>query len=452
MADSLSRPLLRRLLNERLSTDPLFNAFVGDYFPLTYREFNGAMDRTSRITLLLQSIDLLEIAGALFDAYPGVREELPPGLPFVKPVARAESKSDLKARDLSQETISTLDTRRGKYVLHLSDLHFGTLADAAQWHTQLILDLRNQLGIKELAAVILSGDITEHATSEQFAAAKRFIDLLANSSKLPAQRLAITPGNHDVSWPLAKLSYIKQPSSILRTENLTPGFYYNQEEKSSRMVWIRQDLAYLKRFEPFCSFYESVCGLTYPLAYGGQATLQHFPELNLLVLGLNSAWNTDHAFPRRAGLHQEAFGVALGEIVTKSEFEKAVKMAVWHHPPSELTKDGGLDGAVLQQLAQAGFRLLLHGHIHRTENPNFRYYRDSPIGGIEILSAGTFGAPTHALVPGYPFQYQVLEFTEDWLTVHTRKREDEFGGWVADQRWQQSPGQSPLSYYRVRLR
>ncbi len=44
-------------------------------------------------------------------------------------------------------------------LLHVSDLHFGTEADARTWSGQLSEDLANGLGCKRLDALILSGDI-----------------------------------------------------------------------------------------------------------------------------------------------------------------------------------------------------------------------------------------------------------------------------------------------------
>ncbi len=395
MADSLTSPQLRELLQDTLRTEADFSAFVLDYFPDVYRRYVGGMDRTNRTSLLFDSIDADDIVRALASTHPKIAARL-------------------RALRVQSAPAQPRPAIPPKFILHLSDLHFAESSQAPQWHTQLLLDLRNQMRIKELAGIVISGDITNHATDEQFGHAQHFLEQLRKTFKVPQQRLVIVPGNHDVNW--------------------------NQTQQGGDGM------------APFSSFYQNACGGFYPLDGAQQTKLHHFPDLNLLTLGLNSAWKTDHVNPKRAGLHPGAFGHALGEILEKEDYETCIKLAVWHHPPSELSLEGGLDGAVLQQLAQAGFRLVLHGHVHRADNPSFRYYRNSPFGNVEILTAGTFGAPTRELVPGYPFQYQVLEFSGDMLTVHTRKREDVAGGWVPDHRWQQSPGQSPLASYPIKLR
>ncbi|HSJ14561.1 MAG TPA: metallophosphoesterase family protein [Longimicrobiales bacterium] len=72
-------------------------------------------------------------------------------------------------------------------ILHISDLHFGpafvphvgeALQEAA---IQLDIDL-----------IVASGDFTQRARAEQFAAARAFLD------RLPPVPIVVTPGNHDV--------------------------------------------------------------------------------------------------------------------------------------------------------------------------------------------------------------------------------------------------------------
>lgn len=417
MVSSLDRPQIRELLIDTLRTDGDFNAFVLDYFPDAHRNFTSGMDRTSKLNLLLESVDGDDILRALIKLKPALAARLhiaaasAPAAPSV--TSTPVEKPSPASIDPVSLPASLASVPPPKYVLHLSDLHFSDEHQADQWHTQLLLDLRNQMQIRELSAVVISGDITNHATIEQFGFAQNFLQQLCESFHIAKQRLIMVPGNHDVNWTL--------------TDQGQDGF------------------------SPFATFYQHLTGSAYPPSAVAQTTLLHLADLKLLVLGLNSAWKIDRAHPSRAGLHAGAFGKALGSLLKNEKYQRSNKLAVWHHPPAELTAEAGLDGAVLEQLAQAGFRLILHGHIHRADNALFRYYRQSSVGGLEILTAGTFGAPTHELVSGYPFQYQVLEFRGDILTVHTRKRENVAGGWVADHRWQQAPGQSPLSSYQIPL-
>lgn len=70
---------------------------------------------------------------------------------------------------------------------------------------------------------------------------------------------------------------------------------------------------------------------------------------------------------------------------------------------------------------------------------------------IDIICAGTFGAPTFEWVPGYPLQYNLLRLRGDKLTVETRRRETPDGTWKPDARWTQGAGKDPLPRYDITL-
>ncbi len=78
-------------------------------------------------------------------------------------------------------------------ILHLSDLHFGPpfVAEVGEAVLRLAPTLNTD-------AIVVSGDITERATEEQFESAARFL------SKLPDVPQLCVPGNHDV--PLMRIT------------------------------------------------------------------------------------------------------------------------------------------------------------------------------------------------------------------------------------------------------
>lgn len=71
-------------------------------------------------------------------------------------------------------------------VLHLSDTHFGTEKPEV---TAALLQVAQEV---QPDIAILSGDVTQRARRDQFAAARRFLDALAAPVKL------VIPGNHDI--------------------------------------------------------------------------------------------------------------------------------------------------------------------------------------------------------------------------------------------------------------
>jgi len=72
-------------------------------------------------------------------------------------------------------------------ILHVSDLHFGPpfLEKVGEALLRIAPRLNAQM-------IVASGDFTQRATEEQFAAARTFLD------RLPPLPLVVTPGNHDV--------------------------------------------------------------------------------------------------------------------------------------------------------------------------------------------------------------------------------------------------------------
>ena len=72
-------------------------------------------------------------------------------------------------------------------LVHLSDLHFGRV-DAA-----LLAPLREEIERIAPDVVVVSGDLTQRAKSEEFEAARAYLDTL------PGPQI-IVPGNHDISF------------------------------------------------------------------------------------------------------------------------------------------------------------------------------------------------------------------------------------------------------------
>ena len=134
-----------------------------------------------------------------------------------------------------------------------------------------------------------------------------------------------------------------------------------------------------------------------------------------------------------------------------SKYNDCLKIAVWHHPLNSAGNDRITKQDFMEQLAVAGFRLFLHGHIHKAETSLYRYDMTENGRKMDRICAGTFGAPTKELVPSYPWQYNLLKFESNLLTVETRRREEEDGAWKPDARWSQGAGKDPLPRYFIQL-
>jgi len=126
-----------------------------------------------------------------------------------------------------------------------------------------------------------------------------------------------------------------------------------------------------------------------------------------------------------------------------------LKIGILHHPLTGKEMIANPD--ILQSLADHNFQIFLHGHIH--ESIQEYHIRRDRINRVNIIGAGTFGAPTNGQVPGIPLQYNLLRFdpTIHRITVETRKKEKPDGAWSADSRWVDDPKKDPAPRYFIYL-
>lgn len=332
----------------------------------------------------------------------------------------------------------------GVRILHLSDLHFSAEDQATIGYAQLAADLRQQ-GCDRLDALVISGDIADLSIPEEYTTARIFLEHLMGGFGLSPHQLVLVPGNHDLNWALAQDAYKLHRRAHYRAK-LKEGAYIPHGED---IVEVRDEEAYKQRFRHFAQFYRQLKGEDYPLDYEQQATIHDLPEQGLLFLGLNSAWEIDLHFRSRASIHAGALAQALLRLDQRQAGR--LRVAVWHHPVSSAEPDHLSDAGFLQQLAVADFRVALHGHVHRADNQLYQYDRSPDGRRLDIIAAGTFGAPVRQWVPGYPLQYNLIVVEGGTMTVETRCREEPSGAWRPDARWAQGPGKDPLPRYRITL-
>lgn len=96
-------------------------------------------------------------------------------------------------------------------IIHLSDLHFGRVDQA------LLGPLRDLIHSIAPSVVVISGDLTQRARSEQFEEAKAFLDTL------PGPQIVV-PGNHDISLYNVFRRFVKPLDRYKRyiTDDLDP--------------------------------------------------------------------------------------------------------------------------------------------------------------------------------------------------------------------------------------
>jgi 3',5'-cyclic AMP phosphodiesterase CpdA len=243
-------------------------------------------------------------------------------------------------------------------IAHLSDLHFGSE------RIELAAALRAELQAAPPSLVVISGDFTQRARRNQFAAAQAYL------ATLPGPQLVV-PGNHDV--PLYDV--------------------------------LRRFIAPLTRYRHF------IADELNPV----------FDDGELFVAGLNTArsltWKSG-----RISLEQ------IETLRTRLQMSAApFKVVVTHHPfippPTEESSDARIDlvGRAVRALTvlDAGkVDLLLAGHLHHGYSGDTR--TQYPTAKRAIISAQAGTAISRRVRDGNPNGYNRITLDGDLITIEVR--------------------------------
>jgi 3',5'-cyclic AMP phosphodiesterase CpdA len=245
-------------------------------------------------------------------------------------------------------------------IVHLSDLHFGAHDEA------IVMAVLDEVNGASPDLVIISGDLTQRARTEQFQEACRFLEQLRNAG----HEVLVVPGNHDV--PLYDV--------------------------------IRRFLSPLARYKRFID--ETLC------------PVHQMPGVS--VLGLNTARSLTFSDGRINAEQIDFVRKHFAEVP-----EGTLKLLVTHHPLFALPVGGeGMFGKPVgrQELAldvvnELQIDLLLAGHNHRAST---HHARDlvTRAGGALVVQAGT---ATSVRLREEEQSFNVLEASVDEVTVGLRR-------------------------------
>jgi 3',5'-cyclic AMP phosphodiesterase CpdA len=237
-------------------------------------------------------------------------------------------------------------------IIHLSDVHFGTTDPrVVRQVTEKVTELDPHL-------VVLSGDLTQRAKSEEFAQAKDFLD------SLPGPQIVV-PGNHDV--PL-----------------------YNLFDRFFRK---------LHKFEKYIT---------------ADLTPTFFDD-ELAVVGVNTA----RSMVIKGGrINDEQIEFIKSQLCGLDE--KILKVVVTHHP-FDLPEDShhsevvGNAAEAMPAIAACGGDVLLAGHLHvsHIETTAKRYPLEGG-GNALVIQAGT---ATSTRVRGEAHSFNLIEFEHPRLDI-----------------------------------
>ncbi|MBV4429692.1 metallophosphoesterase family protein [Clostridium tyrobutyricum] len=340
-------------------------------------------------------------------------------------VSIIENHPTLKRKDILNKVSidKTSEKILCKNILHLSDIHLGTKEDAQKYRMQLNTDLLLALNVKQIDFLVLSGDISNQSTKEQYDAAVEFIEGIITKFNVDRDKIIIVPGNHDLSWKVSKKSIVSSDKDTIN---------FNKD-------------IYRMRFDNFNKyFYKKICKKPYPSDYSKQGVLYEYEEEKIIFLGLNSAWQIDHINKYRSSIYINSMEGPLDKIIDR-KYNDWFKVAVFHHP---VTGEDSMNNDFLQLLMRHNFKVCMHGHIHEAKYDFCTYGNNKEIA---IVGAGTFGAPDKEHVQGVPLQYNLIKLglENNTMKVITRRKEKPDGAWEADARW--GDKDKPDPFYNIDL-
>lgn len=239
-------------------------------------------------------------------------------------------------------------------LVHLSDLHFGAHDD------RLVKAVEREVDALKPDLVVISGDFTQRARTEQFSEACEFLERLRERGN----EVLGVPGNHDV--PLYDV--------------------------------LRRFLSPLARYRRFID--ESLCP---------------FVELpGVAVLGINTARSLTFK-DGRINKDQVEF---IRDTFARAPSE-SVRILVTHHPLFALTVGGEVERAIgrqemaLDAIEESGVDLLLAGHAHHASSQDASDFV-TRAGGVLVIQAGT---ATSTRVREQEQSFNVIDIDDGSVTV-----------------------------------
>jgi predicted MPP superfamily phosphohydrolase len=355
---------------------------------------------------------------------------------------------------------NALESKPISTIFHLSDLHFGSVqagGDLIQMHRfydsentrRLSLELEDEIsralanrGVSAAeATIVITGDLTYTGSPSEFREVRQFLEELCRLTGIPRQRVFIVPGNHDVSWDLARADLSHRFDGYL-------GFlarFYDDNTFRSRYPFLSEWDMRLDEDRPHPS-----------------EIVAWWLDGHVLYVGLNSCvYEDDQNHYGFVGIKQ--LRRLSQEINSLSAGEGTIRVAALHHHlhpfPETLNLRSGPDvyldmstvrdaGAVERRLEMYGFDFVLHGHKHKPQLRETLLRDRRAEGGEEwkrliVSGCGSTGVAERELSHEVGNHYAIIDIlrtarqtTVDFAAVEWRELSlEDDSEWATIRRW-----------------
>ncbi|RMN54547.1 Metallophosphoesterase [Pseudomonas amygdali pv. hibisci] len=332
---------------------------------------------------------------------------------------------------------SFMDTGATFSWLHISDLHAGMKDASHLWpqiKTQILKDLRRHLAEQgPIDLVVFSGDLTQTAKEEEFAAVlsdlKDFWVVFSEYEVCP--KLVVVPGNHDLTRPAADSPLLMAVESFRKRPSVRESLVKDDESEYRKELY--------SAFSNYENFITRLENSEIPLATtsrgifpGDCAGVMEVNGLRVGIVGLNSAWShlEKGDFRGKLEFYDLQVDAVVGGDIEKWSYANHINLLVTHHPKDWLNPDALKD--FQNEVSPLGrFDAHLFGHMHELSTRSYgfggqqvkREYQAASLFGSERDSNG-------AITRRHGFSIARIDAERECFSVWPRKADRiSAGGW-----------------------
>ncbi len=289
-------------------------------------------------------------------------------------------------------------------ILHLSDLHFGGAFDAELWDY-----VKAVVKEEKPRLIVVTGDLVETPSPLLLLQAKR--ELKALTAEIPAARLLVIPGNHDIAVKgnlfapyLSRLFwrvFANDTAAIETSLPATPWIAGNGARPTTGFARTRRLKSWI-RDQWRSGMFLSKRRLSCPPP---GVALEPFSDDRVFVLPFDSNAKVMLAtgYVGRGEIYSAAAKLDTAAKQRQAPFVYALRIAIVHHHPAPvpfaIVKEGALSfepflvfrnaGEFLRLLSTRSFDLVLHGHHHYHNFTRLAFGAEGCAPEMGILAAGS---------------------------------------------------------------